>query len=235
MDGFERWKIGIDRANVEWDRYDPEIRRTVFEYSQHLLDTPGFTPLDWGLVKAMLWTESGPQASDWKKTPLQIGVPGDPGLRALLYGDEGSELIVPPCYVLTATGVTTQPRMNIVAALGYLLMRMANYGFATLPDDANVFNITASVGDSLSTLARKNRSTIETLQKLNSGVQVIRAGQVLRCQRASIRKVIVGWKPFTFSTVAQRYNGNGNPKGDPSYSKKLAYSMDAIKRRGATK
>lgn len=100
-DGYEKWKMGIDSAGADWDDYDPEIRRIVLQYNLHLRDTPRFMDLDWRLVKAMMWTESGPQDGAWKTKPLQIGVTGDPGLRALLFGDEGSELIVPPCYVLS--------------------------------------------------------------------------------------------------------------------------------------
>jgi hypothetical protein len=167
--------------------------------------------------------------------PLQIGVSTDPGLHALLFGNEGSELIVPPCYVLTLGSAASNPRMNIVAAVGYLLMRMADYSFATEPDDSEVFNVIAAVGDSFSSIARKNRSTTDTLQKLNPGIHIIRPGQVLRCQRASVRKVVIGRKSFTFSTVARRYNGDGRPKGDPLYAKKLEYSMQAIQRRGTAR
>jgi hypothetical protein len=42
MDGFERWKTGIDRAGVEWDRYDPEIRRVVGDYNCVCVTRPGF-------------------------------------------------------------------------------------------------------------------------------------------------------------------------------------------------
>ena len=141
---------------------------------------------------------------------------------------------MPPCYVLWADGVRTNPKQNIVAAVGYMLMRMADYGFATVLDrDSGVFNVTVGRGESLSTLARKHRSTLDTMQKLNIGVHMVREGQVLKCQRASIQKVIAGFRPFTLTTIARRYNGNGQPKGDPLYSAKLEYSMDAIKRRNS--
>ena len=65
---------------------------------------------------------------------MQIGAWYDPGLRALLYGDEGSELIVPPCFVLTASSAKESPRHNTIAAVGYLLMRMADYRFGTVLD-----------------------------------------------------------------------------------------------------
>lgn len=227
--GFEGWKNGIDRANGEWDLYDPDIQRIVLQYNMHLRDTPHFRPLDWRLVKAMLSTESGPHRKEWKTKPLQIGVRGDPGLNALLYGNEGSELVVPPCCVLNAANVTANPRMNVAAAVGYLLMRMADYGVSTVRDGP-VFEVNAGVGDSLASLARKNRSTVETMQKLNPGVHIIRQGQTLKCQRASIQKVIVGWKLFAYSTVARRYNGNGQPSGDAWYAKKLEYAHAATKK-----
>jgi hypothetical protein len=163
---------------------------------------------------------------------MQIGAWNDPGLRALLYGDEGSELIVPPCFVLTASSAKESPRHNIIAAVGYLLMRMADYRFGTVLDmDSPVADVTAGRGDSLSSISKRCRSTLDTMQQLNPGVHTVREGQVLKCRRASIQKVIVGFKPFTFVTVARRYNGNGQPSGDPRYSAKLEYAMSAIKRR----
>lgn len=57
-------------------------------------------------------------------------------------------------------------------------------------------------------------------------------GQILKCQKASVRKVITGWKTFDYRTIARRYNGNGDPKGDPLYARKLEYAMNAIRSRG---
>jgi hypothetical protein len=231
VNGFEGWKAGIDRADGEWDHYDSVVMRVVGEYNVQLRDTPGFFPVDWRLVKAMLWTESGANVDAWRTKPLQIGVGPDPGLRALLLGQEGGDLILPPCVVLTTSNVLTNPHANIRAGVGYMLIRMANYGFATMPDDSSVFSVSAGPGDSFSALARKHRSTVDTLQKLNPGIRSIRAGQILKCQRASVRKTIVGWKTFDVNTVARRYNGNGQPTGDSFYARKLEYAMIAIKKR----
>ena len=163
---------------------------------------------------------------------MQIGVQNDPGLKALLYGSEGAELIVPPCYVLTMEGVRSRPRQNIIAAVGYLLMRMADYGYATVPDPGGrIVEVTARPGDSLATLAKRCGSTLDMVRRLNPSATVIQVGQVLKCQAASMRKVIIGWKPFTYATVSRRYNGNGNPSGDPRYAEKLEYVFDAIRKR----
>ncbi|WP_130301103.1 MULTISPECIES: hypothetical protein [unclassified Duganella] len=76
----------------------------------------------------MIWTESGgPDHRAWKRNPMQSGNPGDPGLRALLSGDEGGDLIPPPelAKALTESSVRSTPQMNIRAGTAYLLMRLA--------------------------------------------------------------------------------------------------------------
>lgn len=45
-----------------WNEYDQDIRAIVSHYNDHLRHTPGHAPLDWRLIKAMLWTETGPHA-----------------------------------------------------------------------------------------------------------------------------------------------------------------------------
>jgi hypothetical protein len=232
-DGFQKWKDGIDRANGDWNAYDGVIQSIVIDYNRHLQTTPWFRGLDWRLVKAIMWTESGAHDREWKRKPLQIGVRDDPGLSALLGGREGGDLVIPPSYSITPKAAMTFPRENIAAGIGYLLMRMADYGFVTVPDkDSAIFDVTVRPGDTgLGSVARSCRSTPETLEKLNPGVRVIRAGQVLKCQKASVQKVITGWKSFTYTTVARRYNGGGNPLGDPRYAEKLEYAMSAIRAR----
>ena len=59
---------------------------------------------------------------------MQIGNPGDPGLKALLGNKEGGELIVPlfiPRLTEALAGMT--PQSNIRSGVGYLLMRMAKF------------------------------------------------------------------------------------------------------------
>jgi hypothetical protein len=75
---FDRWTNGIEKAvsNRKWDVYDCEIRMIAGEYNVHLQTTPGYKPLDWRLVKAMIWTETGAGSPEWKTKPMQIGVAG---------------------------------------------------------------------------------------------------------------------------------------------------------------
>jgi hypothetical protein len=81
--GYEQWQDGIDAADDRWDVYDDIIRSTVDQYNVHLArTTPHSFALDWKLVKAMVWTETGADSRKWAVRPMQIGNPGDPGLGA---------------------------------------------------------------------------------------------------------------------------------------------------------
>lgn len=73
--GFESWADGIDKANEKWNTYDCDVRSAVGEYNAHLSHTPGYVPLDWQPVKAMLWVETGANVLAWKSRPMQIGKP----------------------------------------------------------------------------------------------------------------------------------------------------------------
>jgi len=55
--GYEKWKDGITRAvgDIKWDAWDCEIQMAVNEYNRHLMGTAGYRPLDWKIIKAMLW------------------------------------------------------------------------------------------------------------------------------------------------------------------------------------
>ena len=57
---------------------------------------------------------------------------------------------------------------------------------------------------------------------------LLRPGQVLKYQKASRQKVIVGWKIITTSSIATNYNF-----GDSLYTKKLDYVLTLI-RKGQT-
>ena len=147
-----------------------------------------------------------------------------------MFGDEGGELVMPGCYTLHS--VASNPRMNIVAGMGYLMMRMAEYGFKTVREPGGrVSTETVKPGDSLSTIAKRCGSTVDTLQLLNPGSAYLKPGQQVNCQRASVQKAIVGWRTFTPRMIARRYNGNGEPSGDARYAEKLEYTYESVKRR----
>jgi len=232
---FEKWQQTIDAAlkDPAWDGYDCDIQRIVNEFNTFLARTHGFALLDWKLIKAMVWTESGgPSTPAWNTRPIQIGNPGDPGLRALLSGQEGGELILPAPYAksLTIASAVATPQMNIVAGVAYLLMRCARYGNETVTSGP-VTPYTVLPGDSFDKIARLNGSTVDALQKLNPGVRLLHPKQVLKFQKAVHRKQITGWERITTALIAAKYN-----TGDPRYVDKLNYCLAVIQKvSGRTK
>lgn len=230
---YELWQdtIGASLKDPRWHMYDCDVQRIVAEFNRHLSGRGGYFPLDWRLIKAMLWTESGgPDNPAWRKNPMQIGNDGDPGLAALLSGKEGGDLIMPADLkrTLTSTSARGSTQMNIYAGTAYLLMRMARFDIGTVSDDkdCNIYEVVVKTGDSLDKIARTNGSTIDTLRKLNQGASILKPGQTLKYQKASIRKIIVGWGMVTTSAIATRYN-----VGDPAYAKKLDYCLSLMRKR----
>ncbi|MCW7540458.1 lytic transglycosylase [Aquabacterium sp. A7-Y] len=229
--GFEKWQDGLARAvgDAKWNAYDCEVEMAVGEFNRHLGGTSGYRPLDWQLIKAMLWTESGAEHAEWKVKPMQIGVAGDPGLMALLSGKEGGELIIPPTWsgLLTAGSVRSMPSHNIRAGIAYLLMRMANFEHKSVAaEDGQIHEVTVKAGDSFDKIAKAQGTTIDVLKQLNPSGSVLRVGQVLKYKKASVRRVITGWRHINTASIAQRYNGGG----DPNYAKKLDYALTLIRK-----
>lgn len=229
--GFEQWQDGIDKAvsDAKWNSWDCEIQMVVQEYNRHLCGTAGYVLLDWQFIKAMLWVETGAHDPQWNSKPMQIGVANDPGLASLLSGKEGGDLILPPAWKgpLTISSARTIPTYNIRAGIGYLLMRMASFEYrSVLGTDPKVYEITVRLGDSLDKMARAQGTTIETLKMLNATATVLRPGQVLRYRKASVQKVITGWRPISATLIAQRYNGGR----DLNYAAKLDYALPLVRK-----
>jgi len=230
---YEKWQDTIDQAKTDarWNGLDDEIKTALSEYGTHLAkSSKGFPPLGVRLIKAMVWTESGgPDNKAWATRPMQIGNAGDPGLKALLSGHEGGEIIMPPALRLKlSTANVSTPAMNIRAGIGYLLLRAATFEHVTVFDaiDTAVHEVTVKAGDSLSKIAAAQGTTIETLSKLNpTAVAMIKPGQTLKYRKASVRKVVKSWSSITTALIAQRYN---TVKGDPAYQKKLDYCLTVM-------
>jgi LysM repeat protein len=234
---FDKWKDTIDTSdkNPAWHSYDAVIKSTVDKYNAHLKSAPGFTALDWRLIKAMVWTESGdPAKLGWKTRPMQIGNPTDPGLAALLGGKEGGELIMPSDIAsgLTLQNVRTDPVKNIQAGVGYLLMKAANFKYGDVWNPkALITEYTVAAGDSIDRIAKRTGSTVGHLYWLNPGLQSemdqhkpLKIGRALKVQKATNTKMITGFKSLDNATVAGLYN-----TGDSRYAEKLAYCLGKIK------
>jgi hypothetical protein len=231
---FERWKDGLTAAirDSKWNAWDCEIRSTVNEYNRRLAGTARYVPLDWSVIKAMVWVETGASNPEWKTKPMQIGVPGDPGLASLLSGKESGDLVLPPRLkgLLTVGTVKTLPAHNIRAGVGYLLMRMAKFEHASVVGaDRTHYQVAVRAGDSVDRIAVANESTVEIIKKLNPAASALKPGQVLTYQKASIQRRIAGWRAISTASLALRYNGGG----DPNYAQKLDYALSLIRNGSA--
>ena len=229
--GFEKWQDGINKAvgDAKWNSWDCEIQMAVNEYNRHLSGTAGYMPLDWQIIKAIVWVETGANDSEWNSKPMQIGAAGDPGITSLLSGKEGGDLILPKGWKgrLTTGSVRSIPAHNIRAGIGYLLMRMANFEHRSLLGaDSKVYEVAVKPGDSLDKIAKVQGSTVDTLRKLNPTAAVLRPGQLLKYQKASMQRVVTSWRHISTATIAQRYNGGG----DPNYSKKLDHALSLVRK-----
>lgn len=126
-------------SNREWDAYDALIRSEVGEcvcsaqeagYNPRFIENTasGYVCVDWTLVKAMLWVESGgPRQACWKTRPMQIGNPGDAAYGVLKSGAEGSVPVMSPkLFNAIRTQSIDSPELNIRAAIAYL------FGYVTV-------------------------------------------------------------------------------------------------------
>ncbi|KJJ94391.1 peptidoglycan-binding protein [Burkholderiaceae bacterium 26] len=230
---FERWQDYINTSAQHpdrWNGYDCDIQSAVAEYNRYLMGNAGYLPLDWQIVKAMVWVETGADSEAWQTKPMQIGNLGDPGLNTLLRGEEGSDLIVPPAIRtrLNAGLARTVPAWNIRAGIGYLLTRMAKFDVRSVRDtDDKVYEVTVKAGDSLDKIARAQGSTLAEMRALNPNAATLKPGQVVKYRKAALRKVIAGWRPVTTQNIAVLYN-----HGDAAYIRKLDYVLTLIPKIG---
>ena len=230
QEDFQRWQRGIDQSSEDaaWDQYDCDIQEAVYAFNMHLQSISYYMPLDWKLIKAMTWVESGANSIDWKKNPMQIGKFNDPGLGDLLAPDKGGEIILPSNLRagLNAYSVRTDPVQSIRAGTGYLLMRAAKFDFVHRLNvrDTNVYDYIVKPGDSLDRIARLQGTTVDVLRDKNPGVGILKPGQHLKYRKASREKAVVGWRLVDISSIPALYNGGG----DNMYERKLAYAMAAL-------
>lgn len=138
-------------------------------------------------------------------------------------------LIIPPEVrdKLTMASTRISPQMNIGAGVAYLLMRLAKFDFATIEDgqDRRTYDVLVKPGDTLEKIAKLNGTTVETLRKYNGGACILRPGQSLKYQKASVQKVITRWTAASATSIARLYN-----VGDPAYVKKLTYCLSVMQK-----
>lgn len=224
---YRKWQDTVDQSKTDkrWNDHDALITSTVNEFNARLTaGRTGYRNLDWRLVKAMIWVESGgPGNLAWTTRPMQIGNPGDPGLSALLSGKEGGDLILTSALKLKLQQGASTAGPNIQAGVAYLLMRAATFSCKSVPNalDKTVYEVAVKAGDNLEKIATAHATTVDMLKALNPGSgALIKPGQKLKYQKASVQQVITGWQPITTDFAARKYNVH-----DPMYRQKLDYCL----------
>jgi hypothetical protein len=227
----KKWKDTMNEAirDTAWDAYDDIIKKEVTFYNSKFSAKPALPNVNWLILKAMLWNESGgPTNPQWKKRTMQIGNKGDPALKVLTGGKEGSHLIAAPELISKLrAGKVNDPEINIRAGLAYLYTRMATFDHASIrdPKDTKVHEYKVVGGDSLSKIAKKVGTTVAELKAMNPKAEkMIRPGDILEFHKASIEMVVTGWRTFDTKTIAKRYNGGG----DPNYEAKLNHLLSDV-------
>lgn len=225
----QKWKDTINKAinDVRWDAYDATIKDEVSGYEKRFSALS--KKVDWKLIKAMLWTESGgPDNPAWKARALQIGNAGDPAYNVLKNGKEGSDIIMTEAlYKKITTQSIETPTLNIQAGIAYLYTRMSKSSITSVKDlkDTKEYVYKVVGGDSLDKISGKVGTTTFELRRLNPKASgVIRPGMELKFVKASMKRTITGWRTFDAKTVADRYNGGG----DANYAEKLQFIIDDV-------
>jgi len=153
----EKWKSTLDDAitNSAWDEYDELIRKEVRDYGSRFASFNA--SVDWKLIKAMVWTETGgPKSPAWKGRVLQIGNRGDQGYATLKKGGETTNLILSDQLKRDlVSGNVNVPGLNVRLGIAYLYVRLSNSKLESVNDaaDTAIHEYTVVAGDSFDKIA----------------------------------------------------------------------------------
>lgn len=228
-----RFKMSLE--DVRWDDYDATIKTEVSAYNTKFNNVGGYKPLDWRLVKAMVWTEifAGPKGDkvQWETYPMQIGrFSADAGASVVKNGRENSDLI-------TTAELRSQLQKNITghnnirAGIAYLLtIAIRNkVGLREVIENPNIetYRIQASDKSGLDAIAKRLGTTTDNILQ-NSGISknaVLKIGQEIKYQKARSERYIQGWQDWL--EAVKDYNGGG----DANYMEKINRAYQIIKSR----
>lgn len=245
MSTLDEWKAGREKAigNPDWYIYDNTIRKLVSEINQHLSTSKNiekYKPLDWKLIKAMIWTETGATVAAWKTRPIQIGNTGDEGIKEVVIPARPRKynIIIPKTwntYLINKTDlIRSNPEYNIRAGIALLMIKMSETEKdKTVYDDEKEYTYEVVNGDrGYSSIAKKIGTTQGVLTTLN-GVKVIHPGNKLKYKKAHIEQCIPGWLLFTPENIQKQYNidptkAQPGHRGDHTYADKIRFTYDLI-------
>ena len=245
LSSLEEWKSGREKAigNPDWYIYDNTIRKLVSEINQHLSMSKNieqYKPLDWKLIKAMIWTETGANSPAWKTRTMQIGNIGDDGILEVTVPARPRKynIIVPKSwdkYLKNKSDmIKNNPEHNIRAGISLLMIKMSETEKdKTVYDDEKEYTYEIVKGDrGYSTIATKIGTTQGVLTTLN-GVKVIHPGDKLKYKKAHLEQYIPGWFLFTPENIQKQYNidptkAQPGHRGDHTYADKIRFTYDLL-------
>ncbi|MBI4749435.1 MAG: LysM peptidoglycan-binding domain-containing protein [Acidobacteria bacterium] len=232
-------KPSNQQIRAEWDKHDGIIQKIVAEMNQTFqakhYDLLPFIPLDWKIIKAMIWVESSgpswqsrytgvkPAPAFYGPRPIQFGNSGDPGLSVIRDGAEHSHLI-------SSTELRNELKKPMNAELcirgGVALVfhYAAIYENTRIIDSQEVRQDTVRKKDTLSKIAARNRTLVEEITQTSkiSENTTLQQGQTVWFRPAHREWILNGWKAWWVAVT--KYNGGG----DPYYLSKVKAAYQAI-------
>jgi hypothetical protein len=245
LEDDERFTPSLE--NSRWNEYDETIKSEVDFYNNKFKGDPNFKPLDWCVVKAMLWTEvkAGPTGDEpqWNKYPLQIGrFPKDDGASVVRNGQENSDLVTSPAFRKEIqTDITG--KNNIKAGIAYLYtvgLRGKVEWNNNKVDDKQILSASVEKNEGLDALAKRVGTTSKnilqnTLYLTDNKGQIVldkdknpvklddktskrlQPGSIINYQKAHSEREIKG--TIDWKTAIYDYNGGGDSEYMPKVSR----------------
>lgn len=152
-------------ADERWNRYDDIIKEKIATFNKKFSNSG----VDWQLVKAMLWQESGgpDKGIEWTIWPMQIGRrQADKAINDVISGKNHTKLIATPEERKEIADKFHQhrmtPELNIKAGIIYLLARKIE-STKNVTDSGMTNKVMVRRGDTLEGLAGREGTTEEQL------------------------------------------------------------------------
>ncbi|GGH06950.1 hypothetical protein [Silvibacterium dinghuense] len=231
---LKQWEVQLSdeiaKNPAPWNSYDAQLQLVTNTYNKFLSGTANYQPIDWQVIKAITWVESGAANAAWQTAPMQIGVNGDPGLRELLTSPTG-KLVLPPEYanMLTVSNVPVNGNLNIEAGVGYVLKITAMFGLQADPPPAPAATPAAPASGAAPAAPPVAPAPVTPAPASAAHKSAPAAhGKSHHPKHPAPPKVhkhlaIIGWRPRTLQFIAKHYNA-----GDGNYADKLQFALDII-------
>lgn len=226
-----------------WSRYDDTIKTEVAKYNQFFSKYPGFTPLDWRWVKAMIWgreLKAGPdqQEGKWWRRPMQIGNPGDPALAQLKAGKEGSGIFVDKDLLKQLKTQAVVGDLNIKAGIAWLYTKLIkSLKHMSVVDNSAIKKYYLRPGQSLESLVQKRhgkqilKTTLEELyeqNELNESKAKSLRPRLLKYREAHQAEDIESLNDW--DTATQNYHRRVPKRDEPPYLPEIKEAYEKIKK-----